>query len=35
MNRSGFEAIAGKDALLEYTSKVYPEKTYVERNGLV
>lgn len=34
-NRSAFEAIPGRDALLEYQSKAYPAKTYVERNGLV
>jgi hypothetical protein len=34
-NRSPFEAIPGKDALLEYQSKSYPAKTYVEKDGLV
>lgn len=35
LGKSAFEAIPGKDALLEYQSKAYPAKTYVERNGLV
>lgn len=34
-SRSAFEAIPGKDALLEYQSKSYPAKTYVEKDGLV
>jgi hypothetical protein len=33
--KSAFEAIPGKDALLEYELRSYPEKTYVERNGLI
>lgn len=34
-NRSAFESIPGRDALFEYESKIYPIKTYVERNGLI
>jgi hypothetical protein len=34
-NRSAFEAIPGRDALVEYQPKVYPAKTYVEKDGLV
>jgi len=34
-NRSAFEAIPGKDALVEYQNKAYPAKSYVERDGLV
>jgi hypothetical protein len=34
-NRSAFEAIPGKDALVEYQPKFYPAKTYVEKDGLV
>lgn len=34
-NRSAFESIPGKDALVEYQSKSYPAKSYVEKNGLV
>ncbi len=35
INRSAFESIPGRDALLEYEAKNYPEKTYVEKDGLV
>lgn len=34
-NRSAFESVPGRDALVEYESKAYPIKTYVERNGLI
>ncbi len=33
--KSALRLIPGKDALLEYTTKTYDEKTYVEYNGLI
>ena len=33
--RSAFESVPGRDALLQYEEKNYPNLTYVERNGLI